>query len=98
MSISETYCILLLAVLGIATAITVAATLHSIYRKEPTAQIWFMKVGRRQLFEVSPTEMEKLRAILAHDLKHRKPSRSEAPPPAPAPAAGDQADPPHESA
>jgi hypothetical protein len=78
MSISETYCILLLAVLGIATAITVAATLHSIYRKEPTAQIWFMKDGRRQLFEVSPTEMETLRGILAHDLKHRKQSRSAA--------------------
>jgi hypothetical protein len=89
MSISETYCILLLAVLGIATAITVAATLHSIYRKESTAQIWFTKDGRRQLFEVSPTEMEKSRAILAQDLRHRKHSRSEAAVPETGPVAAD---------
>jgi hypothetical protein len=73
MSLSELYCILLLAVLGIATAITVAATLHSLYREEPPAHIAFLKDRRRQVVKVSSNEMETLRAILARELKdHRK--------------------------
>jgi hypothetical protein len=73
MSLSEVYCILLLAVLGIATAITVAATLYSLYREEPPAHIVFLKDGRREVVRVSSNEMETLRVILARELKdHRK--------------------------
>ena len=68
MALPETYCILLLAVLAIATAITVAATLSSLYRKEPPAQIVFLKDGRRELFKLSSDEVEKLRGIIAREL------------------------------
>jgi len=73
---------MLLAVLAIATAITVAATLRSVYRKEPPAQIVFLKDGRQELVRLSSSEMEKLRGIIAHELQ--KPS--EMPPSAASPS------------
>ncbi len=84
MSLSEMYCILLLAVLGIATAITVAATLYSLYREEPPAHIVFLKEGRREVVKVSSNEIETLRAILARELKdHRKKPADQIAPTAP---------------
>ena len=63
---------MLLAVLAIATAITVAATLRSLYRKDPPAQLVFLKDGRRESVKLSSSEVEKLRGIIAHELQ--KPS------------------------
>ena len=93
MPISEIYCIGLLAVLGIATAVTVAATLFSIYRKDPTPEIIVINDGHRQRFSVSPREVDRVQTMLH---PHATPFESNGAAP-PVSATGSAADPDHAS-
>ena len=78
---AEIYYAVLLAILGIAVAITAAATLHSVYRKDHSDRIVLTKDNAKELFRLSPKDVEKLQSILARESRNPLPS---APEPAPA--------------